>query len=339
MQNRVFREVMLEYDKYKRVNKVEKDKRIKKIYDAIPEIQKIDDRLQEIGIGLSKSIILQNFDREELLLKSEARLNELEKRKKNLLSSAGYPEDYLDDIYNCKLCKDTGYINNNKCKCLKQKLINKYYDITNLEEILKEENFKAFKFELYSTEVINSDLGISPRENIQIIFKNALRFVEDFDVNFNNFLFYGDAGLGKTFLSNCIAGEILKGGWAVLYIPFSKLTRTIELDRFSKKEEEKEITRDELKTLYTVDLLILDDLGTEVPNILVQSEVFNIINSRISSKKQTIISTNLSPENLAAQYSDRLLSRLAGNYEIMKFIGKDIRSVKKYGLKIEKEKY
>lgn len=327
MYNQVFKEVMREYDKDRQIAKTLKDSRIKKVYAQIPEIKEIDEKLLNIGVEISKSILVQAVDREALLTELEIKTTSLQNEKGYLLSLHKYPKNYLSNVYRCELCEDTGYIENQKCNCLRQKLIDKYYNLSNLKNILKKENFENFDFRLYSDEE-DPETKISPKENIQIIYATALNFIRDFGTTFTNLLFYGNAGLGKTFLCNCIAKDILDKGWPVLYVPVSQLFKIIEQERFHRDEMSN--PNEELNMFYSVDLLIIDDLGTEFSTIVTQSELFNIINSRLLNKKPTIISTNLSPKDFEHQYSDRIVSRFAGNYKLMKFIGEDIRSDKAY---------
>ena len=327
MYKQIFKEVMIQYDKNRMASKLAKDKKLKKIYAEIPEISEIDRKLSDIGVQIAKSMLIQGSDRDVLLRDLEDKSSYLKKEKELLLTLHRYPQDYLSNKYECRLCSDTGYVENQKCNCLMQKLIDRYYDLSSLKEILKKENFENFDFRLYSDD-IDPDFGISPSQNIKIIYQTALNFVLNFNENFTNLLFYGNSGLGKTFLCNCIAKDILDRGWPVVYVTVSQLFRVIEQERFHRDEMDNPV--EQLNMFYTVDLLIIDDLGTEFSTIVTQSELFNIINSRLLSKKPTIISTNLSPKDFESQYSDRIISRFAGSYELMKFIGKDIRSAKRY---------
>ncbi len=211
------------------------------------------------------------------------------------------------------------------CHCLKQKLLNLEYNKSNIYNLDKQ-NFDNFSLDYYSDQPDESryNLKLSPRENILKIKKLALRFIDNFDNDKEkNLLFTGNTGLGKTFLSSCIANELLKKGKTVLY-----QTAPIMLDkvidyRFGKDNS------NIYDSLLNVDLLIIDDLGTESMNSMKFTELFNIINSRLlnsnNKKTRTIISTNLSLQDMFSTYDERIVSRIVGNYNICYFYGDDIR--------------
>lgn len=325
--NQAYKQIMLEYDKDRQNSKILRDTLTQEIYKNIPQIVEIDKKLLEISVEISKSILNRNIDRETLLKDLENKSLELQTEKELLLVYHNYPKDYLSSVYKCKLCQDTGYIDNKKCNCLKQRLINKYYNLSNLKDTLQNENFDNFDIRFYSDKV-DPTSGISPKEKIKAIHQTCLKFVTNFGAEFKNLFFYGNAGLGKTFLCNCIAKSLLDKGIPVLYVTSAQLFKTIEQERFNRDEMDNPY--EQINMFHTIDLLIIDDLGTEFSTIVTQSELFNIINSRLLNKKPTIISTNLSPKDFENQYSDRMISRFVGNYELIRFIGEDIRSKKKY---------
>lgn len=252
-------------------------------------------------------------------------IQKLKAEKLAILESLNLDENYLKPKYECSLCNDTGYIitdhSNQMCNCLKQELLNLSYNKSNLNRLDKE-NFSTFNFNKFSDE-INFDkynVNISPRDNM----KNILKIVKNFIYNFNdynekNLLFTGNTGLGKTFLSNCIANEVLNMNKTVLYQTAPIMLDSIIDYRFNKNEGEI------YKDILSVDLLIIDDLGTESINSMKFTELFNIINSRILSNQKTLISTNLSVNELLKNYDERIFSRFAGHYNICRFFGDDIR--------------
>ena len=246
------------------------------------------------------------------------------------------PDDFFTPNYECKLCNDTGYVidENNKtvlCSCIKQKLFNIKYNSSNIGDLNKE-NFATFDVSLYSTD-INPDkfkANISPRTNIENIKRIAENFISNFDdPEEKNLLFIGNTGLGKTFLSNCIANELLKVDKTILYQSASSMLDSIIDYKFGKENSSDNIYTNTL----TVDLLIIDDLGTENINALKFAELFNIINTRLLNQNnhitKTIISTNLNIDNLFKNYDERIVSRLVGYYNICRFFGDDIRFIKK----------
>lgn len=207
------------------------------------------------------------------------------------------------------------------CTCLKQKLINIEYNKSNIHNLNKY-NFNNFNLNLFSDEInkekYNSD--ISPRENIKKIKKLAEEFIDNFDnPDSKNLLFTGNTGLGKSFLSSCIANELILKGKTVLYQTSSEMLESILDYRFGKGNKNIE------DNIYSVDLLIIDDLGTETINSIKSTELYNIINNRLLNNKKTIISTNLNIKNLYANYDERIVSRFIGYYNICRFFGEDIR--------------
>ena len=246
------------------------------------------------------------------------------------MKKAGLSEDYLLPIYDCKMCKDTGYVFENgqtkMCNCLKQKLYNIEYNEKNMTYI-KNQTFDNFNINLFSNEVDEKKYNskISPRENIIDIKNAALDFINNFDnPEQHNLLFTGNTGLGKTFLSSCIANELLKKGKTVLYQTAPVMFNTIIDARFNKNN-----VSEIIDNILNVDLLIIDDLGTETMNSMLFTELFTIINTRLLNQNnhitKTIISSNLDLKSIYSIYNERIGSRLIGYYNICKFIGDDIR--------------
>ena len=262
--------------------------------------------------------------------------NNLQSKKKLLYKQLNITDNFFLPQYECPLCNDTGYISdsNNKsvlCNCLKQKLFNIKYNSSNIGDLDKE-NFSSFNISLYSDE-INKDkykANISPQKNMENVLNIAKRFINNFDnPNEKNLLFIGNTGLGKTFLSNCIAYELLKKGKTVLYQSSINMLDAVIDYKFGKSDNNENI----YNNILNVDLLIIDDLGTENINSIKFAELFNIINSRLLNQNnhitKTIISSNLNIENLFKNYDERIVSRLVGNYNICRFFGDDIRFIKK----------
>ena len=293
-------------------------------------LQKIDEEINLNFIKKTKIILSTNSEIE--LKEIDNKINELKIEKERILNSLSIKKEDLLPQYECKNCNDTGYIKeNNKtimCNCLKQKLFNIEYNKSNIGNIEKE-NFNNFNFNLYSDE-IDKELNISPRQNIKTIKNIAENFINNFEnPEEKNLLFTGNTGLGKTFLCNCIASEILKKGKTVLYQTAPVMLDSIIDYRFNKENFNINI----IDNILNVDLLIIDDLGTESLNSMKLTELFTIINSRILNQNnkitKTIISTNLDLKKIFNIYNERIGSRIVGYYNICKFIGDDIRFKKK----------
>jgi len=322
----MYREILREYDRLRQRKEREKRARVEDIYERIPKLRRIEEGIAQGGISVAKAILQEPQKREVYLAELMEKITGLRKEREVLLKEVGIEPKELEVQYDCLECKDTGFIESTKCACMKQKLMDLGYAQSNLRERLVAENFDTFDLRYYSQE-INEKEKNSPRANMEKIFKWCVNFADDFGKQFNNLLFYGSTGLGKTFLCNCIAGELLKKGKTVLYLTAAELFKTIEEERFHKNEEEE--PKDYIADILDVDLFIIDDLGSEFSTILSSSELFHIINSRMLARKPVIISTNLSMGDLIDQYSDRVVSRLIGEYRNCKFFGGDIRMMKK----------
>nr|WP_317356895.1 ATP-binding protein [uncultured Tyzzerella sp.] len=323
----IYKSVLEEYEYLSDEARKKIDMKKELCYKKCPRIKEIDEELNMTGIKISKAIIYANKDEKLKYIDEIKNITEkLKKEKKLLMEQNGFAKNYFDDVYSCKKCKDTGFINNKKCECFKQRLINKAYDMSNIAEIIKTENFENFSLDYYSKEVDEKN-GDSPYGNMRLIMRRCSLFIEEFDEKFKNLVFYGNPGLGKTFLCRSIAKELLDKGKIVLYVTAFGLLEMFEKEKFNKDNQD--VNKEILDLAKEADLLIIDDLGTEFISSFSITELFDIINSRILNKKSTIISTNLYPEELTKNYSSRIVSRLYGNYEMIKFFGSDIRIMKK----------
>lgn len=289
--------------------------RQEEVFQKIPEYARLD---ASIG-SLSRAHALRLLDGEENALEElHQALAGLSSRKQSMLLQAGFPEDYLEMKYNCPYCQDTGYISGEKCRCFRQQEIAILYEQSNIQEMIRTENFSTLSFDFYQGE----DL---------IRFRNADKlsreFVLNFQADYHNLFFYGTVGTGKSFLSGCIARELLQQGYSVIYFSSSGLFDT--LARYSFDIKLKETLYNFYKDLYNCDLVIIDDLGTEVTNAFVTSQLFACLNERHLRRHSTVISTNLNLEELRDRYSDRIFSRITSNYNICKLSGPDIRMQKK----------
>jgi len=321
-----YKRLIREYDTKRTLAAKNRLERAREVYHKIPQIEEIDKILNSSGIQLVRSMLTapDNTSVEEFQKKSD----DLIFTKKMLLVEGGFSEDYLDLIYDCALCRDTGFINTKPCACFKQGLIHTAYEQSNLKNILQIENFNTFNINYYSKE-IDTASNKSPYRTMEQIHQICVGFIENFENKKQNLLFHGPTGLGKTFLCNCIAKELLDQNYTVLYLTASQLFKLFEESRFHRDDMMEE-AKDILNTLFTVDLLIIDDLGTESASSFTASDLFDVLNTRYLHQNATIISTNVAPNDWNKYYSDRIVSRVFGNYTNHKFIGSDIRMLKKY---------
>lgn len=332
MENSIIKTLLTEYENKRRSAFRDLEERKADLYLLYPDFEKIDKEISTLSIRNSIAILNSSVDeKQQIALHLKLNLERLKEEKLALLRRTGKPDNYLTPFFECNLCEDTGFVIENgkssMCSCLKQKIYNLEFNKSNLGK-LEKENFENFNLELYSDEInkekYHSD--ISPKQNILIVKKICDTFIQNFDnPDEKNLLFTGNTGLGKTFLSSCIAGELLKRGKTVLYQTAPIMLDSIIDYRFNKPNCNFNI----IDNLLTVDLLIIDDLGTETMNNMKFTELFNIINSRLLNANnkitKTIISTNLSLRNIFDTYEERLGSRFVGNYHICRFFGEDIR--------------
>ena len=294
------------------------------IYTFIPRIKDIEEIIRKKGLEIAKAIIKDPINAGISLNNIKNQMNKLRQEKAFLLTEHNIPIDYLEIHFKCKSCNDTGFLKNgSKCHCYVQEKIKLHYKYCNLTDILEKENFNTFDINIFSEEYDES-IKSSPKEYMISVLATCESFVYDFKKqDKKNMIFIGSTGLGKTFLCNCIAKALLDKGITVLYQTAFRIIDTISTYRFSsKKTAEMKFNYD---LLIECDLLIIDDLGTEMMNSFTNIEFFNIINTRLLENKKTLISTNFSPSQIQENYSDRVSSRIFGYYEFVQFAGKDLR--------------
>lgn len=314
-------DILREYEFIREKNKEELEQRKQTLYSKFPRLKDIENEMVKLGIDITRAILNKANDANELLEQLKRHQMDLKIEKAEILSSNSYPIDYLEPRYKCRKCKDTGYIDRVKCSCLIQKEIAYLYQQSNLGDNVKNENFDQFRFDYYSDEKDENDC--SPRDNMKNIYTICIRFVQDFDNQNTNLLFIGNPGLGKTFLCNSIAKDLLEQGKSVIYQVSSELIDLVRKYKFDFDNEDNNSSS--INKLYNCDLLIIDDLGTENPTQFSGLVIYSILNKRLLNNKKTIISTNLNTDEIMKSYSERIYSRLFGNFNMYKFFGEDIR--------------
>lgn len=313
--------IIREYENRQTHNFHERNRRKEQIYSTIPEYKQLEELIASASVARAKALI-DGGDTDESDYRTCIASYNL--RKKQLLEEHGYPDDYLAPGYTCTDCQDTGYINGEKCHCFKQMEITLLYEQSNIQEMIAKENFSTLSYQYYEGE------DLTRFQNAVNICKN---FVASFQNQYHNLFFYGSVGTGKSFLSGCIAKELLSQGFSVIYFSANGLFEN--LSRYAFDTKSKEALYNFCKDLYNCDLVIIDDLGTEVTNNFVASQLFSLLNERHLRQKSTIISTNLNLEELRERYSERIFSRITSNYSICKLTGKDIRLQRKLSGKIK----
>jgi DNA replication protein DnaC len=340
----IYNSINHEFENRRRRNTEIAEERRNEIYSAIPEIKALDDKARFESLRLSRAILAG-----EAVSDTPAKLDEklaaIRDQKQKLLAEAGYPEDYLSPVYSCSKCRDTGYIETPegsvRCSCYRQLLISQLYGASNMK-LLDKENFSTFNEKYYSNKVDQERYGItkSPRAHILVIKEKCLRFIENFRSSDEKSLYiFGNSGVGKTFLVNCIANELISQGVTVLYQSAPALFDKITSYRMKSMRDD-ELDDEVYKNIFNVELLIIDDLGTEPQSESRFAELLNILNTRAANDLKrpckTIISTNIWPDKLIDLYTERVSSRVVGSFALHRIAGDDIRHVKMiYGLNMK----
>lgn len=327
LQNSQYDAIMREYNHRQLKHRHTLEEHKKEAFEKIPRLWEIEQEIATVSLQAIRSRL--GAGNEAASSKGgysyKEKIELLGKERKRLLIENGYPENYLMMQYDCPDCQDTGYIDGEKCQCFKKATVDLLYTQSNLQEILKKENFKHFSFDYYSDTIVNEITGLTARQTAEDAVRKAKMFIDTFDTSFQNLFIYGSTGVGKTFLSNCIAKELIDQANCVIYFSAFDLFDTLAKNTFQRDSESDSTPEDILEC----DLLIIDDLGTELTNTFVASALFQCINERIMRRKSTIISTNLSLSQFRDIYSERILSRITSNYTMIKLFGEDIRIQKR----------
>lgn len=329
--NMQYDEIIRSYNRTSLENKREQNERISLVYEKVPRIKEINDEISSLSLETTKKMLVSDEQDHGVVSVSEhmsefkKRLNVLRNEKITLLTQNGFSSDYMDMHYNCPDCMDTGYIDNQKCHCFKKAEINILYRQSNLNDILEKENFDTFQINYFNDTDTDHSTGKTPKENMLNVLSICHNFADYFGTDYAkyyNLLLFGKTGVGKTFLTYCIAKELLDKAFSVVYlsaIGFFDILSSAEFDHEDMEASSKALT------LFNCDLLIIDDLGTELSNSFTNSVFFNIVNERLLNKKSVIISTNLIFPELMDRYSERLTSRLTKDYTFLKIFGEDLR--------------
>lgn len=315
LSNAQYDSIMRSYERTRFGNHQLHMERVEQVFKQIPEYREIEFSISSLCAGQVKTMTHgENVSLDAM----KQQLHELSAQKKQLLAKHGFAADYLDPIYTCPLCRDTGYQENRKCSCFEQKIIDFLYKQSNLSDMLMHENFACLSYDYQEGE----DL-----KRFRLASEASQKFAKDFNLDYQNLFFYGTVGTGKTFLSNCIAKELLDQGHSVIYFSAGSLFDLMAKAAFDLRA--KEDLAGLTDSLSTCDLLIIDDLGTELTNAFVASSLFSLLNERHLSRRSVVISTNLSLEELRDRYSDRIFSRISSQFQLYKLTGQDIRMYKK----------
>ncbi len=314
-----------EIKKIRRENSELLSRREDEVRGKAPEFAMIEAQIKKGGLSIARGV-LDGVNNVAIARKC---IEEAQIKRAEILERLHLPKDYLDEIYSCKKCRDTGFDEDGRrCECLK-KMISKYIGLnSNLTEAMRGQTFDNFDMSLFENQ--EDVKGTSVLDIMKSAYKKAVMFSETFGETNANLYLYGSAGTGKTYMSSCIANRALERGYTVYYQSSFKLLDMLEKLKFGRYEDDERAQAEYAeKYLYEADLLIIDDVGTEFVTAYSSAALFDIINSRIVDRKSTVISSNLGPVKMSEVYGTRLASRITGSFDIINFIGRDLRRMKK----------
>lgn len=295
----------------------EREDRHRIAVESIPEILETEERMSAAGLATIKALGMGAVDAKEYIRKlSEINLN-AQAQRRMFLKKAGFPEDWLDVHYSCPKCEDKGFVNGIMCDCFKDLLKSLEY-----EKLCSKLPVGSCRFDNFKLDYYPDGAGTSPRRRMESVLNYCKTYATDFSRRSPSLLLYGKTGLGKTHLSLAVAGKAVESGYGVIYTSAQNLFNKLEKEKFGRSDGNTE------ETILDCDLLIIDDLGAEFTTQFTVSALYNIINSRELEGKPTIISTNLTPEQLTSTYSERIASRILSNFVMLYFDGSDIRQIK-----------
>lgn len=327
LKNYQYNTIMRTYDARQSATRALLDERQAEIEAKLPEYAALQAQIIENSLQYARMSLFSGSetDHSTALASLREKNDALSKKKEELLVENGYPADYLTPVYVCPDCKDTGSIGDERCHCFKQAVVDLLYAQSNLSSATEQENFTTFSLDYYDNTTVDPKTNMTARQNMQRNLDVAHSFVEHFDQDFRNLLLYGAPGLGKTFLSHCIAKELLGTAHTVLYLTAYEL---FDILGKSFREDDKELSASS-EHILDCDLLIIDDLGTELATAFTMSRLSLCINERFLNHRSTIISTNLGVQELKNQYGERNFSRIFSSYKPLLFFGEDIRLKKR----------
>lgn len=316
LKKQIIEQAERELEKIRLQNEKNKEKAKQEVYEKVPRIREIDRQIKIRGMETASSVV-KGQSSKMAIASFKKELAMLIKEKRTLLRENGFPLHYMELKYHCHKCQDTGVIDNHYCTCREEIIRRLSFQFSGLDN-KKLPDFNEFEISYYDKDFVVK--GLSAQQNAIAILESCMNF------DHGNLLFYGNAGLGKTFISGCIAKRMINQGKIVCYISAPTMFSLLDDVKFGRDTSER--TKHQLEFIYDADFLIIDDLGTEFHNSFTDSSLFQIINTRLINEKNTIINTNMGLDKLKEVYSERISSRLAGEYQSHKFFGEDIRRKK-----------
>ncbi len=309
--------VFSEFEKKRANNEHTQKLRLFEVYNCVPEVKKLDCELSSTGLQILGASVKGKEGLAERLSVIREKNTALQKKRAALLAENGFDPDYTDIKYECDKCKDQGYINGKMCSCLRNALTTKQLEASGVGQLISGQSFENFSLEFYPE---------NEQANMSLLFNDLIEYADEFTTDSSNLLFVGGTGLGKTHLSTAIAKAVIEKGYYVIYETATNIFSDFENDRFRDRYSGEEPVS---KKYMECDLIIIDDLGTEVVTNFTVSCLYNLINTRLNKRLPIILSTNLNSKELMKLYNERITSRIFGDFKIKVFNGEDIRKAKR----------
>ncbi len=317
-----FKRIRAEYETKALLAQRAADGRREEVHQRIPELRELDRRLSTFGLRIMKQA-MEGGNTQNALEQLREENQRILAERRQLLELHGYPEDYCKPQYECDKCNDSGYVGIRMCVCMRRRLVEAGMESSGLGSLMKKQSFDNFSLEYYKNN--RQDLA-----RMEQNFRKVKSYAETFELTDKNhpksLLFLGGTGLGKTHLSTAVAKTVIERGYDVFYNSAVGMISDFECRRFGNTAAMGDA--DNTERYVSCDLLILDDLGTEMVNQFTQSTLYYILNTRLNMNRPTVISTNLKAEELLKTYNERITSRLIGEFDLVPFYGVDVRKQK-----------
>ena len=326
LSNSQHNQILAAYDEKHYKRKHLENSRLVEVYTKIPSYKELDNSIATLNVEKGKLLLYGDADKAVLI---DERIKEIRAKKQSLLCEYGFGVHYLDIPYECDLCKDTGYVNNSPCTCFNKLASVMFCKETMSREGFEKHSFDNFNYDLYDSTTLDKALNITPYDNAKNNVKKAKEFISEFGKEYDlrskkNLFIYGPTGVGKTYLSNCIAKELIDSGRSVMYVSAPNLFELLSDYNYNKDSDNIDL-KPRINKIKNDDLLILDDLGTEFSNSYTLAQLYQLINDRLNKGLSTVITSNIHLNEIKPKYDERIYSRIVGNYCFIKLIGRDLR--------------